>query len=437
MPVRAISADHARRFLVRRQLLAPARGLPAEARSVLDVVERLGSLQFDPLDVCGARNHDLVLHARIAGYRPEWCERWLYGEGPDRRLIEVYNKALNIVPLRELPWYRIAWDRALAQYGDGVLADQAELAQRILDEIAEHGPRSTAAFRDVAHRIDWWWAETSAARAVMEALFVTGRLGLARRDGNRRFYDLIERVVPPDLLSRRVSEADAIRHRLLSRHRAVGLLGGGGASELTAGTGTAADRRRMTAELVEAGILIPVQVQDLPDTRHVLSTELSLLDATGSAPPDAEPSVAFIAPLDPLLWDRRLVQRLMGFDYVWEVYTPLARRRHGYYVLPILYGDRLVGRLEPRMNRRSRELTILGIWFESGFSGEDADFVRGLSSAIEAYLGLVGAGRVSWPRSGAGRQVGAAIRRLRAAAGPSSQSAKSTTSGAWSEGGPG
>ncbi|MEO7294879.1 MAG: crosslink repair DNA glycosylase YcaQ family protein, partial [Candidatus Limnocylindria bacterium] len=99
-----ISADHARRFLVSRHLLAPPRTLPAKPASVLAAVERLGSLQFDPLEVPGARNHDLVLHARVAGYERAWCEQWLYG--PDRRLIELYNKSLNMVPMHELPHYR-------------------------------------------------------------------------------------------------------------------------------------------------------------------------------------------------------------------------------------------------------------------------------------------------------------------------------------------
>ena len=101
LPDLRISADHARRFLVRRHLLDPPRILPAKPESVLRVIDRLGSLQFDPLEVPGARNHDLVLHNRIAGYRRDWCERWLYGR--DRRLIELYNKSLNILPIDELP----------------------------------------------------------------------------------------------------------------------------------------------------------------------------------------------------------------------------------------------------------------------------------------------------------------------------------------------
>src|SRR5687767_13687138 len=103
-----LSVDHARRFIVRRHLLAPPRSLPARPESVLTVVERLGLLQFDPLEVPGARAHDLVLHARISGYRRAWCDQWLYGG--DRRLIELYNKSLNILPISELPHYRVTWD---------------------------------------------------------------------------------------------------------------------------------------------------------------------------------------------------------------------------------------------------------------------------------------------------------------------------------------
>ena len=248
-----ISAEHARRFLVQRHRLAPPRNLPAQPESVLRVVQRVGSLQFDPLEVPGARNHDLVLHARIAGYERSWLDRWLYA--PDRQLIEVYNKSLNILPIEELPHYRLAWERADAWYRDRILSEQAEVAEAIVETIRRDGPLSTAAFRQHNHAIDWWWAPTPAARAVMEALFVTGRLGIARREGNRRFYDLVERLVPAELLAQRESEEDALRHRLWSRFRAVGLMASPGPSDVMYGTGSAAQRRAWTAELVEAGVL--------------------------------------------------------------------------------------------------------------------------------------------------------------------------------------
>jgi uncharacterized protein YcaQ len=415
LPDLRIPADQARRFLVRRQLLDPPRSLPARAASVLRVVDRLGSLQVDPLEVPGTRNHDLVLHNRIAGYRRDWCERWLYGT--DRRLIELYNKSLNILPAAELPYYRLAWSRGANNYRD-FLAQHQGLVDRIRDHIRESGPVSTASFRDVKDRIQWWWdndasTSTTAARAVMEALFVMGQLGISRREGNRRFYDLIERLVPARLLDTHASEADQLRHRLLSRHRGVGLMAVGGAGELVMGTGTAADRARTTAALVEEGTLIPVALEGFREVRHILAEELPILEATARPTRRATPAVAFTAPLDPLMWDRRLVKGLFGFEYIWEVYVPAPKRRHGYYVLPVLFGDRLVGRIEPRYERASRTLRIAGIWFEDGFgSMEEPKFIPALAKALDAYRSFVGADAVTWPRTKLGREIAGALRRL-------------------------
>lgn len=406
----AISADHARRFLVRRHLLDPPRDLPAEPESVLRVVERLGSLQFDPLEVPGARNHDLVLHDRIAGYHRDWLERWLYGR--DRRLIELYNKSLNILPVDELPHYRLAWEHAAAQYQDRLLHDQAAVAAAILERIRTDGPLSTAAFKEHSHSIDWWWAPTPAARAVMEALFVSGRLGIARRDGNRRHYDLIERLVPDDLLQQREPEEEALKHRLLSRFRAIGLMDASGRADVIYGTGTVAQRRAWTAQLVESGRLLPVDVAGLKGTRYLPAEEAGILDEARE-PARHAPGVSFLAPLDPFVWDRGLLRDLFGFDYVWEVYVPAAKRRWGYYVLPMLFGNRLVGRIEPRRDKSSPDLRILGVWFEDSFAPMDEpEFVRALAEALRAYAAFVGARKVTWPRTKPGRDLAGALRRL-------------------------
>lgn len=418
MPTEHISADQARRFLVRRHLLDPPRSLPAEPASVLRVIERLGLLQFDPLEVPGARSHDLTLHARIAGYQRPWCDRWLYGppggDPRDRRLIELYNKSLNILPLAELPHYAITWDHQEEEYRDGILRTESAVAGAIVERIRADGPLSTAAFREHNHAIDWWWAPTPAARAVAEALFVTGRLGIARRDGSRRYYDLIERLVPAELLERRESPDDAARHRLLSRYRAVGLLGSVPSGDIAVGTGYAADRARHRAALVDAGILAEVSVEGLRDPRYVLTGELPLLRQAEVSDQDAveAPSVTFLAPLDPIVWDRRLLQRLFGFEYRWEIYVPEARRRYGYYVLPVLFGDRIVGRIEPRLERATRTLRIAGVWFEDGFAPMAAPgFVPALQACLAAYTAFVGARRVTWPRTRPGRDLAGALRR--------------------------
>ena len=190
-------------------------------------------------------------------------------------------------------------------------------------------------------------------------------------------------------------------------------MGVGGAGELVMGTGKAPDRARITAALVEDGTLIPVAVEGFREVRHVLAEEMPILQESAAAPATATPSVAFVAPLDPLMWDRRLVKGLFGFDYIWEVYVPAPKRRHGYYVLPLLFGDRLVGRIEPRFERATRTLRIAGVWFEDGFGPmEQPDFVPALAAALEAYRRFVGAKTVTWPRTRPGRDVASALRRI-------------------------
>jgi uncharacterized protein len=412
-----ISADHARRFLVTRHHLAPPRALPAEPESVLTVVERLGLLQFDPLEVPGARNHDLVLHSRIAGYRRDWCDRWLYG--PDRRLIEIYNKSLNMVPMHELPHYRISWQRSASWYNDRILAEQADVAKAILKRLKTDAPLSTAAFSEHGHAVDWWWAPTRASRAVMEALFVTGRIGISRRDGNRRYYDLIERLVPAELMrGAAAEEEDAMTHRLLSRFRATGMTSpsGGTQSEVMYSAGSTAERVRRTQRLVEDGELLPVAVEGLKGTRYIVAAEEPILEATVDSA-SLTPGVSFLGPLDPLIWDRKgLLRGLFEFEYLWEVYVPEAKRRWGYYVLPMLFGDRFVGRIEPRFDRKAKTLAIIGLWFEPGFEPmETPAFIGAFREAIEAYRSFIRAETVTWPRTRAGRVLAKALERVPAA----------------------
>ena len=423
-PDRPLSVAVARRFLVIRHFLAPPRSLPAAEESVLAVVDRLGSLQFDPLEVAG-RNHDLVLAARVAGYRRAWADRLLYQR---RLLFEAYNKGLSILPTRELPWHRLTWDRARRAHEGEIFRDHGDHVAELLDRIRRDGPISTADL-DRSEAIDWYWGPTLKSRAVLEALAEAGILGIARREGNRRYYDLAERLFPAGLLEERVPEREQMLHRLLSRYRAHGLLGATGPGEIFLGFGPGAPladgsprprRAVLLAELVERGELLPVSLEGIRGVHHLVTDELPLLAqaerevAAGRPPGGAPPSVTFLAPLDSLAWDRNLLRSLFGFDYLWEVYVPAAKRRWGYYVLPLLFGDRFAGRIEPRFDRSSRTVRILGLWWETGFDPLEADgFVPALAEALEAYRAFHGASRATFPRDRASRALAGAVARAR------------------------
>jgi uncharacterized protein YcaQ len=414
LPPLDVGRATARRFLVTRHLLAPPRGLLPGPDGVMTVFDRLGSIQFDPLDVAG-RNHDLVLLARVAGYRRQVTDRLLY---TDRRLYETYNKGLSLVPTAELPWYRITWDLNHAEHHGGTFDEHAPLVEELLGRIRESGPMSAT---DVPARaaIDWYWRPTNQVRAILEALAEAGVLGLARRDGNRRVYDLAERLFPADLLARRPDERDQRRHRLLSRYRANGLLGTGGQSELWYGTGrTAAERGELRAELIDAGALVPATVEGVRGLRFVVADDVALVERAerevdaGLPPGGHAVAAAFLAPLDPLVWDRGLLRSLFDFDYVWEVYVPARRRRWGYYVLPILFGDRLVGRIEPRIDRAARTLRVIGLWWEPGVDPlADPRLAGAVAEALDAHRRFVGVPRITMPRGARHRAFGAEVRR--------------------------
>jgi uncharacterized protein YcaQ len=292
---------------------------------VLEVFRKLGSIQFDPLAVAG-RSHDLVLHARVGDYDPAWCDA-LYQR---REIFEAYNKGLSLVPSSEFPWLRARLSRRAPQ----VLAENAEVAKRVLERIRAEGPLSSLDFeREPGPTTDWFGMPTNAVRAVLEAYAVTGVLGLARRDGSRRYYDLLERLLPADVLAHDLPLREQLRHKLLSRYRAHGLLGVGGA-DIFAGLGAAKPdprwpespgRNALRAELVELDELVPVDVEGVRGKRFVLREDVGLLEA----PPEPPPSVAFLPPFDPLVWDRGLLGSLFGFDYVWELFLPPPKRRWG------------------------------------------------------------------------------------------------------------
>ncbi len=390
-----IAAEAARRFLVGRHALAPARSREVGPDAVLEVFRRLGSIQFDPLAVAG-RTHDLVLHARVDGYDPAWCDL-LYER---REIFEAFNKGLSLVPTGDFPWFRAASGRSAAR----VLEENSEVASRVVECIRAEGPLSALDFeREQGTTTDWFGLPMNTVLAVLEAATLTGVLGLARRDGNRRYYDLLERLLPDDVLARDVPLREQLRHKLLSRYRAHGLLGVGGDGGIFGGLGPAKPdperpehpgRTALREELLADGALVPVEVEGVRAKRFVLAEEVALLER----PPEPAPTVAFLPPFDPLVWDRSLLGSLFEFDSVWELFVPPAKRRWGWYVLPLLFGDRLVGRIEPRIDRAGARVEVLDLWWEDGFAPRRAaGFVEAMRDALRAYLEFARATRLDWP----------------------------------------
>lgn len=364
----------ARRFLLAKHGLWPPRALQGKD-GIRAVFERLGCIQFDPLNVVG-RNPDLVLQSRVADYRTEMLQELAYVE---RELYDYWDKMMSLVPMQD--WPRLALMRAYFRERHAKRwAKHAEHVDTILAVIRERGPMSSLDFdsqHDVDWKMDWRWGQMRAAKALLEMLGDTGELMVSHREGARRYYDLAERVLPVEIADQPLlaDEEAYVRWRVARRCRGIGLVGPGMGGETWGGVAKAPQRNAAIEALVEMGEMVPVQIEGDKRTYHMLARDLPYLERARGATPT--PQAAFIAPLDNLLWSRNLIERVFGLRYVWEVYKPADQRQYGYYVLPVLYGDRFVARFDPKLDGQVGTLRILSWHWEAGES-----LTEGLADAL-------------------------------------------------------
>ncbi len=395
-----VSKAAARRFLAERHMLLPPRQLPASKGSVLALVERLGSLQFDPVDLAG-RSHEIVCHARIDGFEPRWVDELLYAKVPAHRaLVEQYNGVLVIVPTSELPYYRRPADRRRERYWrDGTYKRLKPWADTIMQRITNEGALSSADFGP-SKSVEWSWGKTPAYRAALEMLQLAGLLHLARREGSRRWFDLAERLIPRNVLERRVSEEEQIEHTFLARHRDLGLASANG---VWVQNDWPLKRKELVQRLVGRGALLEIEITGLPGVWRIPGQERFALEAAmrataGTRPSAADPNaVTLLSPLDPLIHDRKRLEALYNFHYRWEIYTPERKRIFGPYAMPIHAGDQIVGRIQLHRDARvnGASLSVDDLWWERG--ARPNTHLDGLATAIRAHQRLLGmsAGTIS------------------------------------------
>lgn len=370
-PALSLTPDQARRFHRRAVLL------DAPAPDVATALDHHGYVQIDPINVCG-RMHDHILRTRVADYREGDLMRHLHGAAmptpaAQRTAFEHHLPSTNLLvafPLEAWPHLQGAMQARARRTGawSGRLSPaQKALAPRLLAEIAARGPLCSEDFAGTGRARSVWGAATL-AKATLQKLFFHGRVLIARRSGdNRRYYDLPERVLPATTLSQPPAPAaDTTRWeaQLKLRQRRLTTLK---RTELTA-----------VSDLVQ-----PIAVEGCPPL-YCLNSDRPLLSEIENRESKIENPAALLllAPLDPLIYDRRLTSALWGFDYTWEVYTPPAKRVRGYYALPILAGHTLVGHVDPKADRPARRLRVMHRSVRRGHRVADA--VRGLA----AWLGL-------------------------------------------------
>ena len=366
----------ARALLVRYHNLDGAdgfRGLDG-ARAVMG---RLGTIQFDPLNVAG-RNPDLVLQARVRGYRPDHLRSLLYEE---RFLTDGYDKEMCIYTAKDFAAFapiRAMRSADARRWLEGRGQGEAfDMLDDVLDIIRRRGPSSLSDI-PIGESKDFGWGPRRPSGAAIEYLFTSGRLCVSDKAGIQRRFDLAENVLPAAFLAPVEREGDAFADWYVKRRLGcVGLLWDrrGGAWQGYV-VGNDATRKAALNRLSERGEIVPCRVEGIRAQFYALPEAVSMLEGAVR-----RPTVRFIAPLDNLMWDRDMVEALFAFRYRWEVYTPVVKREYGYYVLPVLYGDRFVARFEPENVSKAGCLRVKGWWWEDGVRVSAA-----LLSAVEAAL---------------------------------------------------
>ncbi|MGI8827008.1 MAG: DNA glycosylase AlkZ-like family protein [Chloroflexota bacterium] len=366
----SISPEEARRFLERYHFT------PTDVAGVID---RLGTIQYDPLKPLGC-NPDLVLQARVPDYRVDDWHQTAYQE---RLLYDAWDKQACLVPSAH--WAKRAPIRTSYHgwHDREVLDAHPEAVQAALGEIDARGPLSSLEFEDRSRAGEGhsWYGPTRIKR-ILRALWLRGVVVTHHRQGTRHYYDRPERVIPaPYLESAEPSLDEFHRWIVLQRHRAVGLLRRSAEPAIWSACGEAATRLGSIEQLVEEGDLTPIRVGSGMSLYHVPASEIELLDR-----PAIEPRAIILAPLDSMMWDRKAIEQLYDFKYSWEVYKPAAKRQWGYYVLPVLYDGRFIGRIDSRLEDRT---WVVSRWWWEANVRPDMNLLDALSRAagdFKSYL---------------------------------------------------
>ena len=365
-----VTLNQARQFILLKQgLLGSHRFIRKDG--AYQYVRQAGCIQFDPVDVCG-RNAELTLQSRVKGFRKKMLEDLLY---KDRLLVDYSDKELSIWPSEDWPYFSGYRERSIA-HGQS-FAGIPELEEKAIAYIRQNGPVSsdtlpiegTIFWHSSMHWSGHWDRDSLAARSVLEQLYTDGILLVHHKSGSRKYYDLAEKYLPASLLSAPnpcPDETSWLCWRVKRRIGAVGLLWNRNSTAWLGISMTTEQRNAAFDRLEKDGVILPVRVEGVRFPLYMLSEDLPLLESVITGQASLKPRLEFLAPLDPMLRDRKLIEAVWGYQYSWEIYTPVAKRKYGYYVLPVLWGDRLIGRIEPKADRKTKILTVQNIWLEPG-----------------------------------------------------------------------
>lgn len=380
-----VSKENARRFLVSRQGFRGGKGKDG----ALEAIRNLECVQIDPVNVI-YRNHHLVLHARVNDYEPSYLDALLY---KDRAVFEYWCNEKSIIPIEDFRYFRYRMQNFMefhSPFYERLKAGREQLKEAIshvLASIEAKGPLSAQEFKQ-DKKVD-----SKTAQRVLNLLWDIGKVMIHHMEKNRRYYDLSKRVLPSSTNTETPTRAEYERFMIEKYMRAYGLIDVRdwrfGWLDLKT-----FQRRVIVEQMVEDGRIHPVKIEGVRHIYYVLEKDL---DALISPEDPVDKKVHFVAPLDNLIWNRRMVSDVFDFDYTWEIYKPPEKRLYGYYVLPIVQRARFVGRIDPKLDRRNQTMVINSLLVEAGQFTEALAFE--LAAALRRFLKFHKASRIKIVRT--------------------------------------
>ena len=350
-----VTKENIRRYLLLKHLLLPPQSLKG-LEGIDKVFNTLRSIQFDPQSPCGT-NVDLVLQARVKGIHPKDYYSWLY---KNKKGIECFDKELCIVPIEDLSLCKKIFSNRSKKKTDDFIQENLVAIEKLILRIKKDGEISSSQIID-DRKIESFWGNPRWGKAVLDILWKTGRLVISKREKGKKYYDLPEKIYGKKYIW--IEENNINSEKVIRRIRSIGLLPKSGTGQGWLGVGIGKQILPIVTRLLEQKILIEVKIEDVKKTYVMINSDLHLLQKVTVIKPEL--NIVFLAPLDNLLWDREMIKNIFDFEYKWEVYTPKHQRKYGHYVLPILYGDKFIGRIEPR--QVGDTLEIRGLWLEPDF----------------------------------------------------------------------
>ena len=368
--MKTITIQQARQFILSKQgLIGQHRFIGKDGAYAY--VCQAGCIQFDPVDVCG-KNAELTLQSRVKNFKKTMLYDLLY---KDRKLVDYADKELSIWPARDWPYFSSYRERSIKL--GRTFKGLRKLEKKALEYIEANGPVSSDSL-PIEGEIFWhssmhwsgnWDKKSQAARSVLEQLYTDGELIIHHKKGSRKYYDIAEKYLTKEILEADnpcKNEDEFLCWRVLRRIGAIGLLWDKNSTAFLGLDINAAKRKKALETLTEEGKISPVVVEGIKQLFYYRTDDSELMRDVLEDTADLKPRMSFIAPLDPLMWDKSLVLALWGYQYSWEIYTPATKRRYGYYTLPILFGDRFVGRIEAVPDRKTGVLVVRNVWWEDG-----------------------------------------------------------------------